>query len=239
MKSSSEKLSMDLEEPQNSSPKLVIEQGDSLANVIRRSIANDILNEFYELGSKLDEKSLALRYGVSRTPVREALRQLESAGLVEIRPNRGAVIITPDKEYLQNLFEAAAEIEGLCARFAAGRMTMIERMQLQEVHAQAQQAAEHDDVDGYSVINRKFLAALVSGMHNPVLAEVVKRSLVQTGPFRKKQFEISGRLQASIREHDAVLRAILDHDMERANRMMAAHVSQVFYAVLTHMDLIR
>ncbi|MCF7943399.1 MAG: GntR family transcriptional regulator [Spirochaetia bacterium] len=219
--------------------KLVVEQGDSLPNVIRRRIANDILNERYSLGAKLDEKGLAEKYGVSRTPIREALRQLESACLVEIKPNKGAVVISPDKEYLQNLFETAAELESLCARFAAARMTMIERMHLQEIHKQAELAVENNDVEEYTIINRKFLSALVLGMHNPIMADVVKRCLVQTGPFRKKQFEIEGRLQASIKEHEQILEAIKDHDMAKAHKMMGAHVSEVFFAVLTHMNFIK
>ena len=219
-------------------PKLTVEQGDSLPNVIRRHIANDILNECYELGAKLDEKGLAEKYGVSRTPIREALRQLEYARLVEIKHNKGAVVISPDKEYLQNLFETAAELEGLCARFAAARMTMIERMHLQEIHTQAEQAAVNNDIEEYSIINRRFLAALVQGMHNPIMAEVVNRCLVQTGPFRKKQFEIENRLRASIKEHEKVLEAIKEHDMDKAHKMMSTHVSEVFFAVLMHMDFI-
>jgi DNA-binding GntR family transcriptional regulator len=219
--------------------KLVVEQGDSLPNVIRRHIANDILNDRYPLGAKLDEQGLAEKYGVSRTPIREALRQLESARLVEIRPNKGTLVISPDKEYLQNLFETAAELEGICARFAAARMTMIERMHLQEIHNQSETAANENNVEEYTAINRKFLSALVKGMHNPIMEDVVKRCLVQTGPFRKKQFEIEGRLKISVKEHEKVLEAIKEHDMDKAQKMMSLHVSEVFFAVLRHMEFIR
>lgn len=219
--------------------KVFVESGDTLPNVIRRKIANEILDENYQQGERLDEKGLAEKFNVSRTPIREALRQLESARLVEIKPNRGAVVISPDKEYLQNLFETAAELEGLSARFSAARMTMIERMHLSDLQKMGEKAAEEHDSEKFANLNRKFLSALVNGMHNPIMGDVVNRSLIQTAPFRKKQFEIEGRLITSIKEHEKVVQAINNHDMDAAHSMMSTHVSEVFFAVLTHMNLIR
>ncbi len=85
-----------------------------------------------EPGSALDETELARRFDVSRTPVREAIRQLAASGLVEVRAHRGAVVARPSDERLVGMFEAMAELEALCAGLAAERMTATERRLLED-----------------------------------------------------------------------------------------------------------
>src|SRR6476469_7362469 len=104
---------------------LAREPGDTLANQVRRRIADDVLGGRWAPGARLDEVALAESLGVSRTPVREALRDLASSGLVEIRPHRGAIVVAIDDQRLAALMEAVGEIDALCARLAARRMTLI------------------------------------------------------------------------------------------------------------------
>ena len=111
-------------------------QSDRLAEAIVESV----LSGEFPPGLRLDEGMLADRYGVSRTPVREALRQLASTGLIELKPRRGATVATATSAQLEALFGAMAEIEATCARLAAMSMTPIERRRLQ-THA------GHDGVD--------------------------------------------------------------------------------------------
>src|SRR6516165_1571234 len=85
-------------------------------------------------GSKLDEQGLAQRFQVSRTPIREALRQLASGGLIELKVNRGAFVAEVTPERLEEMFVAMAEMEATCARLAAMSMTPVERRGLQRLH---------------------------------------------------------------------------------------------------------
>ena len=103
----------------------------TIAMSVEQQIADDILSGRLAPGAKLDEQTLAARFEVSRTPVREALRQLLGTGLVESIPRRGAVVTSFGPERLSQLYEAIGELETLCARLAAQRMTAIERKELE------------------------------------------------------------------------------------------------------------
>ena len=104
------------------------------AERLATEIADAILSGRIPPGTRLDEKSLAEQFGVSRTPVREALRQLGNSGLIDIRPHKGAAVtkVTPAK--LEEMFCAMAEVEATCARLAAISMTPIERRRLDALH---------------------------------------------------------------------------------------------------------
>lgn len=210
-----------------------VEPGDTLANVLRRQIADEILEGQIQPGARLDEQGLATRFGVSRTPIREALRQLQAARLIDIRPHRGAIVIPVDEKYLEYLFETAAELEGLSARFAAVRMTIIERKRLADQHAMGKEAARNGDSEAYASANRLFHATIVEGMHNPVLAEAVDRCRIQTGPYRKAQFGRPGRMISSNQEHFKILEAISSQNPDGAYNAMRAHVSEVALAALS------
>src|SRR5688500_17260152 len=106
----------------------------TLAEELRLQIADEIVRGALEPGAALDETELARRFGVSRTPVREAIRQLAASGLVETRAHRGSVVAQPDARHVAGMFEVMAELESLCAGYAAERMTAVERQALLELH---------------------------------------------------------------------------------------------------------
>ena len=103
----------------------------TLAEELRLQLADEIVRGTLEPGAALDEMELARRFRVSRTPVREAIRQLTASGLIEARAHRAAVVARPSEERLIGMFEAMAELEALCAGFAAERMTGTERRALE------------------------------------------------------------------------------------------------------------
>jgi len=111
----------------------VIRAGTTVEQMVR-AIADMIVTGQILPGDKLDEISLAARFEVSRTPVREALRELGAMGLVDREPNRSAVVSNVTETYLHSMFEAMAELEGVCARLAAERMTVDERRTLEIEH---------------------------------------------------------------------------------------------------------
>src|SRR5215467_9966658 len=104
------------------------------AEELRLQLADEIVRGVLPPGAPLDETDIARRFKVSRTPVREALRQLAASGLIETRAHRGAVVAQPTIERLTGMFEAMAELEALCAGLAAERMPPIERQRLEAVH---------------------------------------------------------------------------------------------------------
>ncbi len=104
------------------------------AEELRLQLADEIVRGQLAPGAPLDETDIARRFNVSRTPVREALRQLATSGLVEARAHRGAVVARPTLERLNGMFEAMAELEALCAGLAAERMPAVERARLEAIH---------------------------------------------------------------------------------------------------------
>ncbi len=194
---------------------------------LRLQIADDIVSGVLEPGTPLDEQELAARFGVSRTPVREAIRQLSASGLVSVRPHRGAVVALPTPTQLDDMFEAMAELEALCARLAARNMTVPERRDLDGLH-QALRALVHEgDPLRYHEINEAFHAAIYAGSHNGYLAELTLMTRARVAPFRRAQFRAAGRLGGSYREHDLIVQAILRGDQSGAADAMRAHIGIV------------
>jgi DNA-binding GntR family transcriptional regulator len=199
----------------------------TLAERLALAIADGILNGSLKPGVRLDEVSLAQQHGVSRTPVREALRQLTASGLIDMRPRKGAVVSKATPEQIESLFVAMAEMEATCARLAAMSMTPIERRRLQARHEAMTTLAIAGDTEGYSDANIAFHSAIYAGAHNAPVAEFARSLRRRVGPYRHIQFQIEGRLRRSNQEHDAVVRTILSGDAAAAHAAMLHHVGLV------------
>jgi len=202
-------------------------RGTTLSEVIRQRLADDILHGVYPPGARLDEQRLAERFEMSRTPVREALQQLISAGLVEVRPHRGAIVSLPTDAALAEMFEVMGEIEASCARLAAQRISPSERVKLEAVHRATADAVRANDRDTYRKLNFDFHDVIYRASHNEFLSSTAQAIRQRIAPFRRAQFEISDRLTKSHTEHEAIVQAILSGDSERASTMARTHVSYV------------
>jgi DNA-binding GntR family transcriptional regulator len=199
----------------------------TLTEKLASAIADGILNGSLKPGVRLDEVGLALQHGVSRTPVREALRQLTASGLIDMRPRKGAVVSKATPEQVESLFVAMAEMEATCARLAAMSMTPVERRRLQARHEAMTALATQGDPAAYADANVAFHSAIYAGAHNAPIAEYAMSLRRRVGPFRRAQFQVEGRLTRSNQEHDAVVRAILVGDAAAAHAAMLHHVSLV------------
>jgi DNA-binding GntR family transcriptional regulator len=194
---------------------------------LRLQIADEIVSGALEPGTPLDEQELAARFGVSRTPVREAIRQLSSSGLVSVRPHRGAVVALPTPRQLHDMFEVMAELEGLCAGLAARNMTVPERRGLEALHQALRTLVHEGDPARYHETNEAFHAAIYAGTHNGYLAELTLMTRARVAPFRRAQFRATGRLGGSYQEHDTIVQAILRGDQAGATEAMRAHIGIV------------
>jgi DNA-binding GntR family transcriptional regulator len=197
------------------------------AEELRAQLADDIIRGALAPSQTLDEMELAHRFGVSRTPVREAIRQLAASGLVETRPHRGAVVARPSHERILDMFEAMAELEALCAGLAAERMTPVERQALEAVHLQLRVLIQMGDPQRYHEVNESFHATIYAGAHNEYLAEMTFATRTRVHPFRRAQFRLLGRLAKSHVEHEQVVPAILRGDRAGAAAAMRAHIITV------------
>jgi DNA-binding GntR family transcriptional regulator len=201
------------------------------AKPIHQAIADDIVHGRLLPGASLDETSIAGTFGVSRTPIREAIRQLEAIGLVETRGQRGAVVAALSDRQLDEMFAVMAELEALCARWCAVAMTADERRHLLALQDESARLVSAGRREAYVDFNNRFHEAIYRGAHNSFLTELAVTVRKRCAPFRRAQFETLGRLAKSHAEHGAVVEAIQRGDAQMAAVEMRAHIVVVRDAV--------
>lgn len=189
---------------------------------LRQEIEDGIVAGQFLPGERLDEVQLATRFSVSRTPIREALHQLSMAGMVEIRPRRGAVVTSLTPQRLYEMFEVMAELEAICGRLAARRLTSTEARSLQTAYEAC--VAARGDPDAYYRANEIFHQTIYAASGNPFLAEQCRALQKRLQPYRRLQLRVRNRVQASSSEHEAILAAIKAGDSEAAAAALHAHV---------------
>ena len=195
-----------------------------ISDTLREKIEEQIATGAYAPGSSLDEATLVEQYGVSRTPIREALIQLAAEGLIEIRPRRGAVVTSIGPARLIEMFEVMAELEAMCGRLAARRMTAQERQALTDAHLACEEARAKQDSDQYFYCNERFHAAIYAGSHNSFLKEQSSQLHRRLRPYRRLQLRVRDRMSVSYKEHHAIVSAITSGDAEAAAAALREHV---------------
>jgi DNA-binding GntR family transcriptional regulator len=191
---------------------------------IRRILENAIVDGRYPPGSRLDPEALAREFDCSRTPIREALQQMEASGLVRVFPKRGTFVSEWTAEELAERFEVMAEIEAMCARLAARRITDAELAEFEAVHAACQELAQAGDVDAYYLRNSDFHHCIYHATHNAFLEQEASRMHAMLQPYRRMQLQVRNRMARSFAEHEAVIQAIRAGDDEAAATAMRGHV---------------
>ena len=206
------------------------------AEDIRLQLADEIVQSKLKPGMQLDEVGLATRFGVSRTPIREALRQLEICGLVELRPHCGCFVASPSQSELQELFVATAELEAVCAGLSAVHMTIAERRNLEDLLNASAVPMRAGDMQQYNDLNDAFHSAIYMGSHNDYLVELTMQTRLRLAPFRRAQFRTLGRLAQSQAEHGEIVASILRGDRVAAEAAMRKHIGIVQTAFATYVE---
>ncbi|HEU4942580.1 MAG TPA: GntR family transcriptional regulator [Gaiellaceae bacterium] len=202
------------------------------------------------VGTRLRQEALAEEFGVSRTPVREALRQLQATGLVELLPNRGAVVRGPSAREIREAYEVRAELEGLAARLAAERISDRDVVRLREAQAlfrksvttliarRARRPAPWKDesvwVRANDLFHQAILDAAGNGRLNDTIADLHRsfpRDLTWTALSQSSRL-----LEENVEQHDAILEAIERRDPEEARRRMVEHVRSAGELVSLHFE---
>jgi DNA-binding GntR family transcriptional regulator len=188
------------------------------------TLEGEILLGTLSPGSRLDEHELAERFGVSRTPVREALRLLAASGLVDIRSNQGASVSRIGLDRLLKMFEVLAELEALCARLATRRITAGHLLEIIGIHARMAQAAEKQQTQSFYDLNREFHEAIYAAAQNEYLAEQIIALRKRTEPYRRRASYLPGRVATTTLEHKAILDAISANQPDLAYSLMRNHI---------------
>ena len=217
-----------------SEPKNGSMQATVIAEMRRRIIKGDV-----EPGTSLSEAALADEFGVSRTPVREALKQLQTEGLVEIRPRVGTFVTIPSRREITELFEMKELMEGAAARLLAQRGRVPEIDSLERNLREALTAVEQDDRERYAALVQEFHDLLIAGSDNSKLQAHYRVLMNQLAYSRLVNTSLSqpGRVIQSDREHHLVLELILEKDGDSAERVMREHVRASRRALLAGLPI--
>jgi DNA-binding GntR family transcriptional regulator len=191
---------------------------------IRLKIEEDIKQGTLLPGDAIDDAELAARYQVSRTPIREALIQLQAQGMVTSLPRGGMIVAKMDLKQLLSLWELLAELEGVTVRLACQRVTQDELQEIALVHENSRSIMEAEDVDGWQAANLRFHELIYHAARNPYLRQEVLRMRTRTGYYRRHAFGALGRIVASFEQHSKILEAFLQRDAEAAASAMVAHM---------------
>ena len=191
---------------------------------IREALENAIVDGRFPPGARLDPAALAREFDCSRTPIREALQQLEASGLVRVAAKRGTFVSEWSVAELAERFEVMAELEAMCARLAARRITAAGLAALEAAHEDCRRRAEAGDIDAYYAANSEFHACIYRATHNAFLEREASRLHAVLQPYRRMQLQVRNRMARSFAEHDAVIAAILAGDAKTAEAEMRAHM---------------
>ena len=204
----------------------------SIAKRIEKMLIEEISTGQIEPGARLDETRLAKRFGASRTPVREALNRLLAQGILVLGGRRGVRVVEYTREELAQIFDAMFEIEAVCARMAARRLTLLARAEIEAAQADCVATAKAGNFSGYLEANERFHHLIYKATSNPFVAELASDFRQRTGPFRAKKFKSKADLLASAESHKSLLDSIFSADSSTADKGMRAHMSDSFLRVL-------
>jgi DNA-binding GntR family transcriptional regulator len=204
----------------------------TLSSRIYRVLFDQIIDGTLQPGQKLEEAVLAERLNASRTPIREALRELAARGMVELTPRKGVVVAQFSLDELADMLEAMCELEALCCRLSAQRMSLVEKKQLEELESEMNAAIARGDESGYLQLNREFHELICKGAQSKSLASIIAVQRQRLAGFRAAQPASPTRFEASVDEHREIVAAILESSPERAYNAMRDHTARLSIVVL-------
>ncbi|HRQ57265.1 MAG TPA: GntR family transcriptional regulator [Azoarcus taiwanensis] len=176
-------------------------------------------------GTWVDEQALADHYGISRTPLREALKVLAAEGLVTLKPRKGCYVTEISDRDLDEIFTVMALLEGQCAREAATKAGKAGVSELERIHASLELAATEGDINGFFEANQAFHRAVQTLADNRWLLNAIEdlRKVIKLS--RHHSLFSEGRLEQSLSEHREILAAIVGHDQDAAEAKMRKHIA--------------
>jgi DNA-binding GntR family transcriptional regulator len=189
-----------------------------------REIKHEIFSGLLKPGDQLEEAFLAEKFGVSRTPIREAIRSLVDSGLLETRPRKGAIVRELSAKELNDLFEVAAELEGMSARLAAENLTVSHKKAIEKALALCVKTAKASDITGYAKANLDLHSAIHKASGNDWLVEHLDQIEARINVYRLIPYEVVGRLEKSVSEHHEICDAIFSGQGAEANILMRDHM---------------
>ncbi len=202
-----------------------------LRDVVFHTLRDSILKGEMEPGERLMEIHLAKKLGVSRTPIREAIRMLEQEGLAVIVPRRGAQVAKMTEKDLQDVLEIRDALDELAALSACKKITPEAIQELRDTMTSFKDAAERGDVREVAMVDEKFHSIIYKAADNPKLMVIIRNLKEQMYRYRYEYVKDNGNYRRILEEHEEIIRGFEKKDSEYVKKMMHAHLENQVEAV--------
>ncbi|MEA2087412.1 MAG: GntR family transcriptional regulator [Candidatus Caldatribacteriota bacterium] len=212
-----------------------IEGYELLSQKVYRVLKMEIVKGAIKPGAKLLEGKIAEQMGISRTPVREALRELAAEGFVKMNPNQGMIVNNASIEDVHNVLQIRGVLEGLAARLAATLISKEETKKLDSYIKQMEKFTDRNDPLAFSDIDAKFHELIVNCCGNKQLIQIRKNISEQVNRYRIKSLNVPGRLKYSLKEHQEIAEALKIKDSKKADMLSRKHIESAMENFLSHM----
>lgn len=193
---------------------------EEIANNLRELIMSGALQE----GDKIKEDALCNSMGISKTPLREALRVLSVEGLIKLVPNRGSFVSTPTFEEIREMFDVMSVLEGICARAAAEKMSAKDLTTLEKLHNKLEKNFKRKAQREYIRINNQYHAFVQELAGNRTLNQIVNGLRQKILLYRYQSLNLPERFEQSIQEHRELIEAFRKKDSKKAETLMRRHL---------------
>lgn len=197
-----------------------IERHQTLREKILETIREAILKGDLKPGEKVAEPELAERFGISRTPIREAFRQLESEGYLTVVPRKGAVVAALSERDVQEYYAVKSILEGYAAELAAKNLTDKELAKLEAINDRLKKLASEGDVKTFYKVHHEFHDTFLKAANNSKLYELIVQLGQKFSRLRMASLSVDGRMSISVAEHDKLLDAFRQHDGKVAESLV-------------------
>jgi DNA-binding GntR family transcriptional regulator len=193
---------------------------------VAERLRTSIFSHEFAPGDWIDEQALAIQYGISRTPMREAIKVLAAEGLITMKMRRGAYVTEVSKSDLSQIFTVLALLEGQACREATQKATEKELEDLDSIHLKLERSAADRDLDQFFAINQQFHDKIQEICANPWMQRVIHDLRKVLKLQRRDSLSKRGRLESSLLEHRKILSALLARDAELSENLMKEHLLQ-------------
>lgn len=198
----------------------------SLRGQVFNRIQEDIINGRYEPGDSLVEMKLAEELGVSRTPIREAIRQLELEGLVTYIPNKGVYVTGISEQDIKDIYKIRSLVEGLAVKWAIERIEAHQLKELEEIVELMEYYTEKGDMEQVTKLDTQFHDVIYDACKSRVLKNTLRNLLRYIRKARLTSLRVPRRAYQALAEHKQILEAFKSHEPEKGERLMIQHISQ-------------
>lgn len=200
----------------------------SLRGRVFRKLREDILGGKYQENDELKEAAIAEELGVSRTPVREAFRQLELEGLIRIVPNKGAYVTGISASDVADIYEIRSLLEGLCARWATKKITKEKIEELEEIILLSEFHLSKEHYDQLIELDNRFHMQLYEACESKMLIHLLKDFHQYVQRQRQQTLSNHARSAAAVAEHKSIMEAIRDGDAALAEKLADEHICNAY-----------